>query len=128
MSAGTLRRALPLLPLLLVAAAAARSRPCPGPCLCSDSSGLVDCGARGLDRVPAGVPRDAWLLDLRGNAVREVRAGAFVGLWSLKVLLASNNSVHALHPQVREQQPREGFITHLDPYDQCCHSYFKKVF
>ncbi|XP_012727144.2 leucine-rich repeat-containing protein 17 [Fundulus heteroclitus] len=74
-------------------------RPCPSPCLCYESSDLVDCRSQGLEQVPPGVPRGTWLLDLSGNRVREVRSDSFVGLWSLKFLLMSNNSVHALHPQ-----------------------------
>ncbi|KAM4524976.1 uncharacterized protein PAE49_001075 [Odontesthes bonariensis] len=72
---------------------------CPDPCLCYESSELVDCRSRGLGQVPLGVPRGTWLLDLSGNKVKELRSKSFMGLWSLKILLMSNNSIHALHPQ-----------------------------
>uniref|UniRef100_A0A087YD71 Leucine-rich repeat-containing protein 17-like n=1 Tax=Poecilia formosa TaxID=48698 RepID=A0A087YD71_POEFO len=74
-------------------------RQCPSPCLCYESSDLVDCRSQGLEQVPPGVSRGTWLLDLSGNRVREVRSDSFVGLWSLKFLLMSNNSIHAVHPQ-----------------------------
>lgn len=87
----------PLLPLLSVVSAL---KPCPDSCLCYESSDLVDCRSRGLQQVPQGVPHGSWLLDLSGNEVREVRSRAFVGLWSIKILFMSNNSIRALHPQV----------------------------
>ncbi|XP_017294343.1 reticulon-4 receptor-like 2 [Kryptolebias marmoratus] len=87
---------VPLLPLL---SAVSGSRPCPGSCLCYESSDLVDCRSRGLHQVPPGVPHGGWLLDLSGNKLKEVRTRSFVGLWSIKILLLSNNSIHVLHPQ-----------------------------
>ena len=90
---------LPLLPFLL--SAAQGFKPCPNSCLCYEPSDLVDCGSRGLDGVPPGVPRGAWLLDLSGNQLTVVRARAFEGLWSLRILLMSNNSIQTLQPQVR---------------------------
>ncbi|XP_045924620.1 leucine-rich repeat-containing G-protein coupled receptor 4 [Micropterus dolomieu] len=72
---------------------------CPSHCLCYESSDLVDCQSRGLVQVPPSVPHGTWLLDLRGNKMTEVRTGSFIGLWSLKVLLMSNNSIQTLQPQ-----------------------------
>ncbi|XP_068439542.1 reticulon-4 receptor-like 2 [Clinocottus analis] len=72
---------------------------CPGRCLCYESSDLVDCRSRGLVRVPPRVPRGTWLLDLNGNQLTEVQRGSFAGLWALKVLLVSNNSIQTLQPQ-----------------------------
>ncbi|XP_029954648.1 insulin-like growth factor-binding protein complex acid labile subunit [Salarias fasciatus] len=92
-----LAAAAALLPALLHAALAFGV--CPHACLCYESSDLVDCKSRGLVRLPPGVPHSTWLLDLSGNRLTEVRAKSFVGLWSLKILLVSNNSIHALHPQ-----------------------------
>lgn len=91
---------LAVMPLLL--SAALGFRPCPSSCLCYESSDLVDCRSRGLPRVPPGVPHGAWLLDLRGNKVTELPAGSFVGLWSLKILMMANNSMHTLQPQVQQ--------------------------
>ncbi|XP_030611505.1 leucine-rich repeat-containing G-protein coupled receptor 5A [Archocentrus centrarchus] len=88
---------MPLLPLLLNAVLGFKL--CPSPCLCYESSDLVDCRSRGLTRVPSSISHGTWLLDLSGNKVTEVHARSFIGLWSLKVLLLSNNSIHILHPQ-----------------------------
>ncbi|XP_043958318.1 reticulon-4 receptor-like 2 [Gambusia affinis] len=90
---------IPLLLLLPLPSIMSGFRQCPSPCLCYESSDLVDCRSQGLDQVPPGVSRGTWLLDLSGNRVREVRSDSFVGLWSLKFLLMSNNSIHAVHPQ-----------------------------
>lgn len=97
-----------LLPLLN---ATASFRPCPDSCLCYRSSDLVDCRSSGLDRVPADVPRGTWLLDLSGNKVEDVHTRSFMGLWALRILLLSNNSIHTLHPQVRTAR-FEAFLVH----------------
>lgn len=73
---------------------------CPSHCLCYESSDLVDCRSRGLVQVPPSVPHGAWLLDLSGNKLTDVRTRSFMGLWSLKILLMSNNSIQTLQPQV----------------------------
>ncbi|XP_047464766.1 reticulon-4 receptor-like 2 [Mugil cephalus] len=86
-----------VMPLLLSTALGFKL--CPASCLCYESSDLVDCRSRGLLRVPPSVPHGAWLLDLRGNKLTEVPAGSFLGLWSLKILMMSNNSIHTLQPQ-----------------------------
>lgn len=90
--------AMPLLPLLLNAALGFKL--CPSSCLCYESSDLVDCRSRELLRVPPSVPHDTWLLDLSGNKLMVVRTRSFVGLWSLRILLMSNNSIQTLQPQV----------------------------
>uniref|UniRef100_A0A8C5G6J2 Slit homolog 1 protein-like n=1 Tax=Gouania willdenowi TaxID=441366 RepID=A0A8C5G6J2_GOUWI len=87
-----------LLPLVL--SWALSSRPCPGPCRCYQN--LVDCEHRWLLHVPAMVPHGTWLLDLSGNHLKEVHSRSFLGLWSLRILLMSNNSLHTLHPQVEK--------------------------
>uniref|UniRef100_A0A8C5E948 Slit homolog 1 protein-like n=1 Tax=Gouania willdenowi TaxID=441366 RepID=A0A8C5E948_GOUWI len=76
------------------------SAPCPGPCRCYQN--LVDCEHRWLLHVPAMVPHGTWLLDLSGNHLKEVHSRSFLGLWSLRILLMSNNSLHTLHPQVEK--------------------------
>lgn len=75
---------------------------CPSHCLCYKSSDLVDCRSRGLVHVPPSVPHGAWLLDLSGNKLTEVRTRSFMGLWSLKILMMSNNSIQTLQPQVQK--------------------------
>ncbi|KAJ3607575.1 hypothetical protein NHX12_024626 [Muraenolepis orangiensis] len=72
---------------------------CPGRCLCFPSSNLVNCQSRELTRVPQRVPHGAWLVDLSRNRLTEVQGHAFTGLWSLRILLLSNNSIHVLEPQ-----------------------------
>ncbi|KAJ0016159.1 hypothetical protein NQD34_014449 [Periophthalmus magnuspinnatus] len=72
---------------------------CPSHCLCYELSDLVDCKSRGLTIVPPGIPHGTWLLDLSGNKMTQVRNRSFRGLWSLKILLISNNSIHSLQPQ-----------------------------
>ncbi|XP_054455500.1 reticulon-4 receptor-like 2 [Anoplopoma fimbria] len=90
-----------LLPLLLNTALG--SKLCPSHCLCYESSHLVDCRYLGLVRVPPGVPHGMWLLDLSGNELTEVHTRSFLGLWSLKILLMSNNSIQTLQPQFLER-------------------------
>ncbi|CAG5958652.1 unnamed protein product, partial [Menidia menidia] len=102
---------LVLVVVVLVVHSTSSPRPCPGPCLCFPASDLVDCRSRGLDRVPPGLPHGTWLLDLSGNRVKEVRPNSFAGLWSLKILLMSNNSIFALHPQSLSSQQ---FLERLD--------------
>ncbi|XP_074519962.1 uncharacterized protein LOC141785514 [Halichoeres trimaculatus] len=72
---------------------------CPPDCLCYESSALVDCQSCGLVRVPPSVPHGTWMMDLGGNRLTEVHSRSFMGLWSLKILLMSNNSIHSLQPQ-----------------------------
>ncbi|XP_039894931.1 leucine-rich repeat-containing protein 17 [Simochromis diagramma] len=93
----TMLAAMFLLPLLLNAVLGFKL--CPSPCLCYESSDLVDCRSRGLTRVPSSISHGTWLLDLSANKVTEVHTRSFIGLWSLKILLMSNNSIHILHPQ-----------------------------
>ncbi|XP_049916742.1 slit homolog 1 protein [Epinephelus moara] len=94
----TMLDAMPLLPLLLLNTALG-FKLCPSHCLCYESSELVDCRSRDLVRVPVSVPHGTWLLDLSGNKLTEVHSRSFVGLWSLKILLMSNNSIQTLQPQ-----------------------------
>uniref|UniRef100_A0A665W4T5 LRRCT domain-containing protein n=1 Tax=Echeneis naucrates TaxID=173247 RepID=A0A665W4T5_ECHNA len=92
---------MPLLPLLLNTAVG--SKLCPSSCLCYESSDLVDCGSGGLVRVPPGVPHGTWLLDLSGNKLTVIHSRSFLGLWSLKILRMSNNSITTLEPQFLEK-------------------------
>ncbi|KAG8009265.1 Leucine-rich repeat-containing protein 4B, partial [Nibea albiflora] len=88
-----------MLLLLLLLSTVPSFKLCPSHCLCYESSDLVDCRSRGLVWVPASVPHGTWLLDLSGNKLTEVRTRSFMGLWSLKILLMSNNSIQSLQPQ-----------------------------
>uniref|UniRef100_UPI0037E981A9 reticulon-4 receptor-like 2 n=1 Tax=Semicossyphus pulcher TaxID=241346 RepID=UPI0037E981A9 len=86
-----------VIPLLLNTASGFKL--CPSDCICYESSALVDCQARGLLQVPPSVPHGTWMLDFNGNRLTEVRSRSFVGLWSLKILLMSNNSIQTVQPQ-----------------------------
>ncbi|XP_071369276.1 leucine-rich repeat-containing protein 4B [Centroberyx affinis] len=86
-----------LLPLLFNTVLGAKL--CPNHCLCYESSDLVDCQSRELTHIPHGIPHGTWLLDLSGNKLPEVRSGSFTGLWSLRILLLTNNSIQTLQPQ-----------------------------
>lgn len=98
----TVLSVVPFLPVLLHTAFAFKQ--CPSPCLCSEPPDLVDCRSRVLVQVPPGVPHGSWLLDLSGNKLTEVHSRSFKGLWSLKILLMSNNSIQNLQPQVPEME------------------------
>nr|XP_043906712.1 insulin-like growth factor-binding protein complex acid labile subunit isoform X2 [Solea senegalensis] len=75
------------------------SRPCPHLCACYEHADLVDCGARGFDRVPSGLPHGTWLLELGKNNLSEVGTRAFTGLWSLRVLVLTNSHIQLIQPQ-----------------------------
>lgn len=94
----TMLGVIPLLPLVVNTVLGFRL--CPSHCLCYESSDLVDCRSRGLVRVPASVPHSTWLLNLSGNKLTEVCTGSFMGLWSLKILIMSNNSIQTMQSQV----------------------------
>ncbi len=81
------------------------SRLCSHLCRCYEHSDLVDCHARGFEDVPHGLPHGTWLLDLRGNKLKEIRSRAFAGLWSLRILVLSDSSIQALQTQVRSLIP-----------------------
>ncbi|CAL8263666.1 unnamed protein product [Arctogadus glacialis] len=89
--------AVKLLPLLFLSILGSTS--CPDRCRCFHSSDLVDCQARELTRIAQDVPEGTWLLDFSRNRLTEVQSNAFIGLWSLRILLLSNNSIQALEPQ-----------------------------
>ncbi|CAL8304142.1 unnamed protein product [Lota lota] len=89
--------AVNLLPLLFISILG--HTPCPDRCLCFQSSDLVDCQSRELTRIPQHIPEGTWLVDFSRNRLTEVQSSAFIGLWSLRILLLSNNSIQALEPQ-----------------------------
>ncbi|XP_061564695.1 uncharacterized protein LOC133419505 [Cololabis saira] len=70
---------------------------CPDASLCYESE-LVDCRARGLARTPRtprpalrsppGLPHGAWLLERRGNRLKEL-------LWSLRSCWFQQQILHA---------------------------------
>ncbi|MBN3305435.1 reticulon-4 receptor-like [Amia ocellicauda] len=76
------------------------SKLCPPHCLCYDSSGLVDCRARGFSHVPRNMPHATWLLNLGDNHLSELRSHSFSGLWSLRILVLSGSGIEVLQPQV----------------------------
>uniref|UniRef100_A0A3Q1F313 LRRNT domain-containing protein n=1 Tax=Acanthochromis polyacanthus TaxID=80966 RepID=A0A3Q1F313_9TELE len=76
------------------------SRSCPHQCLCYEHAELVDCRDRGFRHVPRSLPHGTWLLELGGNNLSVIGTRAFVGLWSLRVLVLTNNQIEELEPQV----------------------------
>lgn len=87
--------------LLLFLSPSRSSRLCSHLCQCYEHSDLVDCHARGFEDIPHGLPHGTWLLDLGRNKLTEIRSRAFAGLWSLRILVLSDNSIQFLHTQVR---------------------------
>ncbi|XP_028843418.1 slit homolog 2 protein-like [Denticeps clupeoides] len=85
-----------LLPVLIPARS---SRICSQLCRCYERSDLVDCRGRGFGAVPRGLPHGTWLLDLGDNVLTEIRAHAFAGLWSLRILVLSDSNIRKLHAQ-----------------------------
>lgn len=77
------------------------SRLCPHQCVCYEHANLVDCHARGFERVPMNLPHGTWLLELGGNNLSEIGSRAFTGLWSLRVLVLSNSQIQEIQPQVK---------------------------
>ncbi|XP_028456261.1 leucine-rich repeat-containing protein 70 [Perca flavescens] len=68
-------------------------------CICYEHADLVDCRERGFQHVPRGLPHATWLLELGGNNLSQIGAGAFTGLWSLRVLVLTNSQIQELQPQ-----------------------------
>ncbi|CAL9699418.1 unnamed protein product [Knipowitschia caucasica] len=87
------------LALVVLGQSAVGFKMCPVHCLCYEESDLVACQSRGLSSVPSAVPHGTWLLDLSGNKITQLQRRSFGGLWSLRILLISNNSLQTLHPQ-----------------------------
>ncbi|XP_066529591.1 reticulon-4 receptor [Hoplias malabaricus] len=85
--------------LLLAVSPGLGSKLCAHLCQCFEHSDLVDCRSRGLVNVPYNLPHGTWLLDLGGNLLAEIRARAFAGLWSLRVLVLANSSIQELKTQ-----------------------------
>uniref|UniRef100_A0A3B4F5D4 LRRNT domain-containing protein n=1 Tax=Pundamilia nyererei TaxID=303518 RepID=A0A3B4F5D4_9CICH len=94
----TMLAAMFLLPLLLNAVLGFKL--CPSPCLCYESSDLVDCRSRGLTRVPSSISHGTWLLDLSldlsFNRLRWLPQDFSQGLYSLQELRLSNNLLQHL--------------------------------
>uniref|UniRef100_A0A8C5QUN7 LRRNT domain-containing protein n=1 Tax=Leptobrachium leishanense TaxID=445787 RepID=A0A8C5QUN7_9ANUR len=69
------------------------SQNCPVSCLCYDSSNLVECRGKGLLTVPHQLPHSTWMLDLRHNNLTRLDSSSFQALWSLRILLLSDNNI-----------------------------------
>lgn len=80
--------------------AGASSRLCSHQCNCYEHAELVDCRGRGFEHVPRGVPHGTWLLELGGNNLSQIGSHAFIGLWSLRVLMLSNSQIQEIQPLV----------------------------
>ncbi|XP_076462560.1 peroxidasin-like isoform X2 [Babylonia areolata] len=78
----------------LVASLMGQSVGCPARCLCFRTN--VRCMFLQLDSIPASVPLDTTVLDLRFNKIRTIPRGAFTGLSSLNTLLLNNNEIERI--------------------------------
>ncbi|XP_029428100.1 slit homolog 2 protein-like [Rhinatrema bivittatum] len=87
------------------------SKACPDVCVCYESSGFIDCRGHGLTQVPKNIPDSTWMLDLRQNNLSKLIAGSFSALWSMKILLLTNNYIEEIHSKAFEYL---GFLERLD--------------
>ncbi|KAJ8264600.1 hypothetical protein GJAV_G00151150 [Gymnothorax javanicus] len=97
--------------LSLTVAVVSPSKLCPRGCHCYESSGMVDCRARGLTHVPQNLPQGTWLLDLGVNRLTELQSHSFSGQWPLRILVLSKGSIELLQPQALLSLP---FLEKLD--------------
>ncbi|CAN0003095.1 biglycan-like [Lampetra fluviatilis] len=70
---------------------------CPFGCQCSLR--VVQCSDLGLKSVPAGLPKDARMVDLQSNKITEIKQDDFKGLAQLHALFLVNNLIAKVHPK-----------------------------
>ncbi|XP_063068559.1 leucine-rich repeat-containing protein 3-like [Engraulis encrasicolus] len=89
-----LLRAAAMLLLLLTATV----RTCPKPCHCSERGGQtsVQCSSRDLRSVPSDLPEDTVTLTLSANRITRLPAHVFARLWRLQELDLSGNAIEAV--------------------------------
>ncbi|XP_029022257.1 leucine-rich repeat and immunoglobulin-like domain-containing nogo receptor-interacting protein 1 [Betta splendens] len=75
----------------LLALASGAQRPCPPSCRCSAAPPQVNCSGGQHGAVPAGLPRDAELLDLTHNQIKTLASQQFSALARLLHLDLSDN-------------------------------------
>uniref|UniRef100_H3B818 Si:ch211-237i5.4 n=2 Tax=Latimeria chalumnae TaxID=7897 RepID=H3B818_LATCH len=95
------------------------SKHCPHHCLCFDSSHFVDCKGHNLSHIPGNIPHGTWILDLKHNDLTEIRAESFNALWSMKILILSNNKIEKIHLRAFQSF---GFLEKLDLSHNCLNS------
>ncbi|XP_056403905.1 insulin-like growth factor-binding protein complex acid labile subunit [Hyla sarda] len=84
---------------------------CPPSCLCYDSSNLVECRGLELLVVPHHLPHSTWMLDLRHNNLSRLEPTSFQALWSLRILLLSDNQIEVV---LARSLRSLGFLERLD--------------
>ncbi|XP_063281613.1 insulin-like growth factor-binding protein complex acid labile subunit [Pelobates fuscus] len=87
------------------------SQTCPASCFCYDSSNLVECRGQALLSVPHQLPHSTWMLDLRHNNFTYLDSTSFQALWSLRILLLSDNQIEVVSPKSFRSL---GFLERLD--------------
>ncbi|OCT60035.1 insulin-like growth factor-binding protein complex acid labile subunit [Xenopus laevis] len=104
---------LGLLPLLLVIppSYSSSAQNCPKFCLCYESSNLVECRNQQLLSVPHHLAHSTWMLDLRHNNLSRLDPASFQALWSLRILLLSDNRITVVSPRSFHSL---GFLERLD--------------
>ncbi|XP_075436478.1 uncharacterized protein LOC142473178 isoform X2 [Ascaphus truei] len=107
---------IPLIALLLLIPPVPSdpTQSCPLSCLCYDSSNLVECRGQDLIGVPHRLPHSTWMLDLRQNNLSRLDSGSFQALWSLRILLLSDNRIETISPRSFRSL---GFLERLDLSD-----------
>ncbi|XP_012676505.3 leucine-rich repeat-containing protein 3-like [Clupea harengus] len=83
---------------MILALLTAMVRTCPKPCHCSERGGLtnVQCSSRDLDAIPDDLPEDTVTLQLSSNHITRVPSQAFSRLWRLQELDLSGNTIEAV--------------------------------
>ncbi|XP_053574535.1 insulin-like growth factor-binding protein complex acid labile subunit [Bombina bombina] len=97
--------------LLITSSSSNPSQTCPDLCLCYDSSNLVECRGQELATVPHGLPHSTWMLDFRHNNLSRLEPDYFHALWSLRILLLSDNCIEIVSPKSFRSL---GFLERLD--------------
>ncbi|XP_066271533.1 carboxypeptidase N subunit 2-like [Branchiostoma lanceolatum] len=93
--------------LVFIAAGAVRQSDCPRPCHCWKGTTQVYCNRLDLSSVPADLPTDVEVLDLRYNAITTVSRHDFAGLHSLRSVDLSLNQlmITGIHPGTFDDTP-----------------------
>ncbi|XP_019643135.1 PREDICTED: leucine-rich repeat-containing protein 4B-like [Branchiostoma belcheri] len=84
---------LTVLVMLMTSRTVTSTRSCPRVCRCSGSHFYVDCGARGLTKVPKFVPYVVQSFTLPNNNITRLGVDQFVSLQQLEILQLSDNII-----------------------------------
>ncbi|KAG7478125.1 hypothetical protein MATL_G00077130 [Megalops atlanticus] len=70
---------------------------CPFACQCSLR--VVQCSDLDLKAVPKNIPKDALMIDLQNNMIKEIKENDFKGINSIYALFLVNNKITKIHPK-----------------------------